>query len=54
MLEDLTEEEITAAIMCTPTEKAPGLDGYIRAFYKQCWDIIKADIIAVLQELFAL
>jgi hypothetical protein len=46
--EDLTEEEITIAIMHTPMEKAPGPDGYIGAFYKKCWDIIKTDVVAAL------
>jgi hypothetical protein len=51
---DITEEEIKAAVMQTPLEKVPGLDGYIGAFYKQCWDIIKADLIAAIRDIFAL
>jgi hypothetical protein len=47
--DDLTEEEIKAAVMQTPLEKAPGPNGFIGAFYRCCWDII-----AALQELFAL
>jgi hypothetical protein len=40
---DLTEEEIRAAVMQTPPEKVPGSDGYIGTFYKLCWDIIGPD-----------
>jgi hypothetical protein len=39
--EDLTEEEIKSVVMHSPTEKAPGPNGYISAFYRTCWDTIK-------------
>jgi hypothetical protein len=35
-------------------EPALGPDGFIGSFYKECWDIIKLDIIAVIKEMFAL
>jgi hypothetical protein len=40
--------------MQTPNEKAPVRDGYIGAFYKSCWDIIKTDIMVALREMFEL
>jgi hypothetical protein len=40
--------------MQSPSEKAPGLDGCIDAFYKQCWGMIKGDVVGVIQELFSL
>jgi hypothetical protein len=36
------------------SEKAQGTDGYIGAFYKVCWDIIKSDVIAAFKEIFEL
>jgi hypothetical protein len=37
-----------------PWKKPPGPDGFIGAFYRCYWDIIKLDVITALQELFAL
>jgi hypothetical protein len=51
---DITEQEIYAAILATAPEKAPGPDGYIGAFFKVCWDIIKVDLIDAIFEIFAL
>lgn len=39
-----TEEEVWSAIRQSPTEKAPGPDGFTGAFYKSCWEIIKANV----------
>lgn len=41
----LTESEIEHAVKGLPNEKAPGPDGFTNDFYKQCWDIIKIDIL---------
>jgi hypothetical protein len=30
------------------TDKAPGPDGYIGVFFKECWDVIKGDIMAAI------
>ncbi|CAN6230203.1 unnamed protein product [Urochloa humidicola] len=49
-----TEEEIKTAIFESPSEKAPGPDGYIGLFYKLCWSIIKNDIIQGLHQLYHL
>jgi hypothetical protein len=51
---DVTEEEIFAAVMQIHSEKAPGPDGCTGAFFKACWSIIKADLVAAIQEIFAL
>lgn len=49
VLDDLDEpftiHEIEALIKEMPNEKAPGPDGFIGAFYKKCWSIIKEDFI---------
>ena len=40
-----SEEEVWATIKDMHLDKAPGLDGFTRRFYKSCWSIIKADAI---------
>jgi hypothetical protein len=50
----ITDEETIAAVKQLPSEKLPGRDGYIGAFFKQCWDIIGHDVTAALRDLFAL
>jgi hypothetical protein len=51
---DLSESEIDAAIAQLPAEKAPGPDGYIGAFFKQCWSIVKQNVVAAIREIFNL
>lgn len=41
-----TESEIELAVKSLPSGKAPGPDGFTIEFYKQCWDIIKLDIVS--------
>lgn len=40
----ITEEEVKVAILALPSDKAPGLDGFTGKFFKECWDIIKDDL----------
>jgi hypothetical protein len=51
-LEDLglpfSELEIKEAIDDMPADKAPGPDGYSIAFFRSCWDIIKDDLMKVI------
>lgn len=47
-----TEEEIKSIVFSTPSEKAPGPDGYIGAFFTACWDLIKHDVIAAISFFF--
>jgi hypothetical protein len=37
-----------------PSDKAPGLDGFIGAFFKACWEIIKDDVTDAINSLFAM
>jgi hypothetical protein len=46
-----TEEEVWDAIASLPSDKAPGPDGYTGRFYKTCWPILKADLMAALAAL---
>jgi hypothetical protein len=48
---DLTEEEVKQAVMQTPNEKVPGVDGSIDAFYKTCWNTITTNVMAALREM---
>ncbi|WVZ85361.1 hypothetical protein U9M48_032298 [Paspalum notatum var. saurae] len=34
-----------------PSDKAPGLNGFIGIFFKECWDIIKDDVVAAFHQL---
>jgi hypothetical protein len=50
-LEDaFSEEEVKNAIDNTASDKAPGPDGFTRAFFKACWSTIKIDILAVINK----
>jgi hypothetical protein len=51
---DITEAEVHAAIRDTPSEKSTGPDGFIGAFYKRCWEIIRVDLTAAIREIFNL
>lgn len=42
--EAITMEELELTIKSLPSKKAPGPDGFISAFYKKCWDLIKHDL----------
>jgi hypothetical protein len=43
-------EEIYAVVLQTAPEKAPGPDGYIGAFFKKCWGIVKHDLVDAITE----
>jgi hypothetical protein len=42
------EQEIKEVVFPLPSVKAPGPDGFIGAFFKACWYIIKEDIVAAI------
>ncbi|XP_073368097.1 uncharacterized protein [Aegilops tauschii subsp. strangulata] len=45
------EEEIKEAVFSMPSVKVPGPDGFIGAFFKSCWEIIKTDVVAAILQL---
>lgn len=47
-------EEIKAAVFSTHGEKAPGPDGFTGEFFKRFWEIISADVIAAMQQVYEL
>jgi hypothetical protein len=46
-------EEVWETIKRLPSDKAPGLDGFMRRFYKTCWPIIKSEIMAAISCVWA-
>jgi hypothetical protein len=42
------EEEVRSALRSIPGNKSPGPDGFSWEFYRQCWPIIKADLLRAL------
>ncbi|XP_026459582.1 uncharacterized protein LOC113360270 [Papaver somniferum] len=47
------EEEVPKVIKLCGANKAPGPDGYNLEFYKVCWNILKGDIMAAVNEFFS-
>jgi exonuclease III len=47
----ITEEEVWNTIKHLPPDKAPGPDGFTGRFYKNCWGIIKMEVMAAVSEL---
>lgn len=50
----ITEQEVLQAVSDTPSEKAPGPDGYIGLLDKKCWATVKEDLIQALHQMFSL
>ncbi|KAI9152873.1 hypothetical protein LWI28_002365 [Acer negundo] len=46
------EEEVKDAISSIPKHSSPGPDGFGLAFYIECWDIIKQDVIDAARDFF--
>ncbi|WMV34092.1 hypothetical protein MTR67_027477 [Solanum verrucosum] len=46
-------EEILESIKACAGDKAPGPDGYTMAFFSQCWDIIRHELVAAVQNFHA-
>jgi hypothetical protein len=49
--EEITGAEVSKVITDLPKENAPGRDDFIGAFYNKCWDVVKGDVIAAVQQL---
>jgi len=52
LLKPLSEEEIIKVIWAMESDKALGPDGFTIDFYKVCWDIIKIDLLKMIQGFF--
>jgi len=44
----IMEEEVWETIKSMPSDRAPGPDGYTGRFYKACWQVIRADLMAAI------
>ncbi|XP_073367969.1 uncharacterized protein [Aegilops tauschii subsp. strangulata] len=49
-----SEPEVWAAIMASPSEKAPGPNGFSGTFFRACWGTIKNDVMAVFDHFYNL
>lgn len=49
---DFSEEEVREAVWDCEGSKSPGPDGYNLNFFKECWSIIKDDLMRVMREFF--
>jgi hypothetical protein len=47
------EREVLEVVKGMNRDKAPGPDGFSIAFFQDCWDVIKADIMGVFQDFHA-
>ncbi|KAJ9673635.1 hypothetical protein PVL29_023281 [Vitis rotundifolia] len=47
-----TEEEIYCALMELNGDKAPGPDGFTLAFWQDCWDFLKVEIVDMFKEFY--
>jgi hypothetical protein len=45
-----TTEKVDQVLLEMPSGKAPGSDGFIVEFFKDCWEIVKWDIYKVLED----
>ena len=46
---EIYEEEVKSAIWALHLDKAPGLDGFSIIFYRAYWDLIKNDLVKMIQ-----
>ncbi|KAJ1519020.1 hypothetical protein ONE63_011397 [Megalurothrips usitatus] len=50
--QDVTEEEVEAAVMAGRPRKSPGYDGIVAEFYVEMWPVIRVELTEVLAELW--
>lgn len=46
------EEEVKKVVWMLEGDKVLGLDGFMLAFYKTCWEMIKADLMLVFKDFY--
>ncbi|KAG5630429.1 hypothetical protein H5410_002146 [Solanum commersonii] len=44
-----TEDEIKDCVMACAGDKAPGPDGYTMAFFITCWEVVRKEVVAAVQ-----
>ena len=50
LIVSFSEEEVKAAIRGLNSEGAPGLDGIPVFFYLECWDVVGAEVMSLIEE----
>lgn len=48
----ITEQEVVNALSGLDNLKSPGIDGYDAYFFKKAWNIVKADLLKVMEDFF--
>ena len=48
------EEEVRCVVFQSSREKAPNPDGFTMALYRECWDVVKGDLMEVYQEFYSI
>ena len=43
-----SEDEVWDTVKSTPSDKAPGPDGFTGRFYKSCWSVVRLDVMAAI------
>ena len=52
MVADVDEKEVKAALFNMHPDKSPGPDGMSPGFYQKCWNIVKKDVVSIVQCFF--
>lgn len=52
LVRELSEMEVKDAVWDCERSKSPGPDGFNLSFFKDCWDIVKADLMRVMSKFF--
>ena len=46
------EEQVVTALHQISREKAPGPNGFTLAFFQQCWEVVKVEVLNTIQEFY--
>lgn len=52
LMQDITEEEVRAAIFAMYPEKSPGIDGLNPCFFQTYWDVVNKDVVQFCRRYF--
>lgn len=47
LLTEVDEKKVKSALFSMHQDKSPGPDGMTSGFYQRCWNIVKKDVVAV-------
>jgi len=49
LIKKVTKEEVRAVVFHFDPDKAPEVDGFTPHFYRQCWEIIRKDLLCMIR-----